>query len=347
MRRSVWIRAVLLFVAGCAVVNGAMARVKCTTEKGQVNTMVLDVHQLDAGPKVPLGEVYSNEYKGSDFPGLNCIFDSANEYLGVYFIPSSDVGGDASKIYKTNVGGLGISFINGRVNPNRDASVTETLTMKDFVDANTHGDCKAKAQCKLYYESKLKIVLVKTGSVKPGQIIDFPNIYMIFEDTLQRIFTLVINSDISVISKTCLANPVEVNMGAYSTRVFTGIGSTAPSKDFSIELTNCPAFDGPGKKNLKFRIDPVLSALNASNGVLRLDASASTAGTGAASGVGIQIVTAQDSPLPLGMDQDSGLPLRNTEANYSIPLRARYLQTDSKVTPGPAKATANFTIIYP
>ncbi|WLI32614.1 fimbrial protein [Pseudomonas sp. FP818] len=39
-------------------------------------------------------------------------------------------------------------------------------------------------------------------------------------------------------------------------------------------------------------------------------------------------------------------PCAPTRGSYTIPLRARYLQTASKVTPGPANASATFTIIY-
>ncbi|MBT9266239.1 type 1 fimbrial protein [Pseudomonas sp. MG-9] len=355
MRRSVWIKATLFFVVGFAAVDGAMARVQCERVGNIMQVdMVLNVQELDVGPKVAVGsEVYSQEYRHrGNSPGLECMFDRTDEAVSVYFMPSNDsvkVPGDFPRyrnIYKTNVDGLGVAFINSSIG--KDIFQIETLKMsRYFEDAKTSDACKIKTQCALFYLPSLKVVLVKVGSVKSGRINDIPNVIMYSESgvTLQ-VFRLLIKSNVSIVSKTCLANPVEVNMGGYSTRAFTDIGSTTPSKDFSIELTNCPAFNGLSKSTLKFRIDPALPAINASHGVLRLDASASTAGTRAAMGVGVQIVTTKDSPLPLGKDQDSGLTLRNTEASYSIPLRARFLQTDSKVTPGPAKATANFTIIY-
>lgn len=353
MRRSVWIKATLLFFAGCAVVNGAMARVECERKGSQmVNSIVLDVTGgLNVGPEVAVGSsVYSQKYRhvGDSLP-LTCTFDNAKDTVDIFAISSSGnerISGEFGKyrnVYKTNVDGLGIAFINSVTG--KDVYVSERLSMsRYFVLPGTAKDCERYKRCELFYDPSFEIVLVKTGAVKSGLLTSVPDImYEAQSSKIIRIARFNIETNVSIVSKTCLAEPVRVDMGAHSTRVFTGIGSTAPPKDFSIELTNCPAFNGAGKKTLKFRIDPVLPAINASNGVLRLDASPSKA----ASGVGVQIVTTKDSPLFLGMDQDSGLSLRNTEASYSIPLRARYLQTGSNVTPGPTKASARFTIIYP
>ena len=69
-------------------------------------------------------------------------------------------------------------------------------------------------------------------------------------------------------------------------------------------------------------------------------------GAPAATGVGVQVATSNGTPVPLATNRASGLTLRTTEGSYSIPLRARYLQTANTVTPGPANASATFTIIY-
>jgi type 1 fimbria pilin len=43
----------------------------------------------------------------------------------------------------------------------------------------------------------------------------------------------------------------------------------------------------------------------------------------------------------------SGITPRTDEgASYVIPLKARYIQTESSITAGPANATATFTINY-
>jgi type 1 fimbria pilin len=46
------------------------------------------------------------------------------------------------------------------------------------------------------------------------------------------------------------------------------------------------------------------------------------------------------------MNRASGINPLSYESSYNIRLRARYLQTANRVTPGPANASATFTIIY-
>ncbi|HBP1852411.1 TPA: fimbrial protein [Pseudomonas aeruginosa] len=355
MIRSTWISSIFFIFAGYVLHNDAVAAVVCGLgEKKIINANVnLNVGALDVGPEVAVGaEVYSQEYRHrAEMLDLNCTFGRENDVVHIYFEGSPHYGkynnvsnAEYRYIYKTGLDGLGVAFYNRFAR--RDAGDMEALGMKSrfFVDAKTGGACNVGVSCKLDYEPLLDIVLLKVGEVKSGLLRDIPPLFMRVQagNATHTVFRMNISSNLSIVSKTCLARPVEVNIGEHSTRVFSGIGSTAPSKDFSIELTNCPAFSGSGKKTLKFRIDPVLPAHSASNGVLRLENS----GKNAATGVGVQIVTVKDSPLFLGKIQDSSLPLRSTEASYSIPLRARYIQTESKVTPGGAKSTASFTIIY-
>ena len=99
------------------------------------------------------------------------------------------------------------------------------------------------------------------------------------------------------------------------------------------------------RNTLQYRIDPARTAINTNNGVLSLDPGA-TGSAPAATGVGVQVQNRNGNSVILGANQSSGLTLRPNEGSYTIPLRARYLQTASKVTPGPANASATFTIIY-
>lgn len=353
MRRWLRVKGAFLLVAGITVANGAVAAVSCKTGSyGQNDVVVLNVDRLDAGPVELGGELYRQDYENfSTSPDLNCIFDQADETVQLYFTPPSESPMNVlqtpehKNIYETGLRGVGVSYINRQTKG--AAFDSQFLTMsRHFVDAKTGGACKAKALCKLDYHTTIRIVLLKTGPVAPGRVTKIPDLQMTTLSGKIPFFRIRFNLNVSVVSKTCLAKPVIVNMGAHSTRAFTGIGSTAPSKDFLIELTDCPAFNNSSNRVLKYRIDPVLPAYNVSNGILRLNASTLSAESHAASGVGVQVVTNKDIPLPLGVKLDSGIPLRNFGTGYSIPLRARYIQTESKVIPGPANATANFTIIY-
>lgn len=86
--------------------------------------------------------------------------------------------------------------------------------------------------------------------------------------------------------------------------------------------------------------------LNASLGILSLNPSA-PGDNPAATGVGVQVADSAGTPLPLATLRASGITPRAEEgASYSIPLKARYIQTGNSITAGPANATTTFTLNY-
>ncbi|WP_171820038.1 fimbrial protein [Pseudomonas chlororaphis] len=180
---------------------------------------------------------------------------------------------------------------------------------------------------------------------------------------LQRVS---LTGSINIVSRTCSTPDVTVAMGTHQLSEFSGVNSATPWKDFSIALNNCPAFHGiysgtgprwlsDGTSNnldsrtnnlLRLRLDPVRTAINPGQGILSLDPSA-PGGAAAASGIGLQVADSHGGALPLATLRPSGITPRATEgASYSIPLKARYIQTAGSVTAGPANASAVFTINY-
>lgn len=222
--------------------------------------------------------------------------------------------------------------------------------------------------------SNFEIVLIKLGDIAPGVLqgntLPTVSLYANFGDFRMLGFQMGISGSIQIVSSTCNTPDVSVPMGTHLTSKFTGPNSTPGWTNFSIALNNCPAFhgkystSGPGwisqsgkdpsgsgtigsreNNTLQYRIDPARTAINPASGLLSIDPAA--AGTPpAASGIAVQVADANGNALPLSTNRNSGLSLRNSESSYSIPLRARYLQTGATVTPGPANASATFTIIY-
>jgi len=67
---------------------------------------------------------------------------------------------------------------------------------------------------------------------------------------------------------------------------------------------------------------------------------------GSASGIKVQILD-RDTNTPITLDQFRIAPqYTGTQTGFTIPLKARYYQTDSQVTGGKVRATAYFQIIY-
>lgn len=135
----------------------------------------------------------------------------------------------------------------------------------------------------------------------------------------------------TVPSCTVSTETLTVQMGDVQKTVFTGKGATSPDKGFNLSL-HCNA-------NTKV-YTTISGTADTSNtqGVLAL-----ATGTGAATGVGVQIIYS-NQPVQLG----TLMHLQDviTESDISVPFQARYYQTGSSVTGGQANSTATFTMTY-
>ncbi|MBN3820020.1 type 1 fimbrial protein [Paraburkholderia sp. Se-20369] len=132
---------------------------------------------------------------------------------------------------------------------------------------------------------------------------------------------------------------VPVALGSHvlgaSSGIGSGIGSTSPSKGFRIGV-KCDS-GAAGAYAVSLTLDG--TAIDAANGVLALSSQSK------ASGVGIQLLKDDGTPVPLGAPwKVSESPSAAT--NLLVPLSARYYQTGSVTKPGIANSSATFTISY-
>lgn len=146
------------------------------------------------------------------------------------------------------------------------------------------------------------------------------------------------NNEVPVSQTTCKVADRTVTLGTHD---FGGgtIGSTSPAQDFAISMTNCPT-----GVPIYYRIDPTTAVVpgppGANSSLMELDSS-----TSIASGVGIQLLHQDTSPLPLETKitlTSSGLAY----PNYDLQLKARYYQISNSVVPGTANASATVTITH-
>lgn len=139
--------------------------------------------------------------------------------------------------------------------------------------------------------------------------------------------------NVTTIACTVSNTAISVPMGTVEKRAFNGQGTwpgDSNTRSFTIPLS-CNA-----GTRVNLQIDG--SAQNASQGVLNLNG-----GSGSASGVGVQLLY-NNAPLPLSTSLNTGVA--SSEGVFSIPLQARYYQTDSNIIPGVANASATFTLTY-
>ncbi|CAI1999561.1 fimbrial protein [Serratia fonticola] len=130
------------------------------------------------------------------------------------------------------------------------------------------------------------------------------------------------------------ANPLSVVMGKVAKSAFAQSGDKAAATKFTLKLTDCPGtvssatvkFDG--------------TSVNGDNSILAL-----TQDAGTATGVGIQLSDDSNTVLPL-FTASKSYALQSGSVINNLDFVARYISTAASVTPGPANATANFSINY-
>lgn len=356
----------LVAVVGLSLVASvAMANCNYSSTPGSlVATQPLLGGNLTVGRDVPLGaEIYRQTFTSAVNYTIAC---SAGIYnietrrsLPVTPLALSSWAGTpyGGHVYQTGVPGIGVAIWFAGTPLPSSSNV-----------ANCGGGTSG---CNLNITGALSFDMsfIKIGNVSPGTIqgSSLPTMTQsrVSSNNLavQRVN---FSGSINIVSRTCSTPDVNVPMGSHMLSEFSGPNTFTQWKDFSIALNNCPAFNGyyqasgprwasdgtvsnlDSRKNnvLQVRLDPTRTPLNASLGILSLNPSA-PGDDPAATGVGVQVADSHATPMPLSTLRASGITTRAEEgASYSIPLKARYLQTESSITAGPANATATFTINY-
>lgn len=370
---KIWtaIRTVLLLCGIWGMAGAAMAT-SCIFNDGSRPSsgyMPLQVANITVGRDVPVGTVvYRQQYRSAK--PINVLCESGPFTVKInYFYTSAprplsswSTGPYAGKVYLTDVAGIGVVYQNNQgVAP---------------VTTGPFPFCTTTPNCTVYFDnvSNFELLLIKIGDVSPGTIqgSNLPTVEnsMNIGNTSVRGFWMSVSGTINIVAQTCTTPDQTVAMGSQRVSDFKGVNTSTPWKNFVVSLKNCPAFwgsfvnagpswiadsgDNPSattragtkvSNSVAVRIDPVRPAVDLTNGILSID----PAGAGklaAATGVGIQIGSRAGEPVQLSSERATGLGLLPTSASYDIPFSARYIQTAAKVTPGPANASATFTIIY-
>lgn len=126
-----------------------------------------------------------------------------------------------------------------------------------------------------------------------------------------------------------------VVLGDYYKTEFPAPGSRTAATKFDIILKNCPVT----VTNAKVRFDGTPDLSNSS--LLAIDSSVA----GAATGVAINLMTADKADLPLHGSNGYSYLLSST-ADNTLNFYAQYMSTASTVVAGPANSVANFSVVY-
>ncbi|WP_412501560.1 fimbrial protein [Shewanella chilikensis] len=259
-------------------------------------------------------------------------------------------------IYQTGVPGIGVMMAAN------NSPFPSDKKFKTPTQENINRDYR-------YNNSHITLLLIKTGNVRPGTIrgMNLPTGIIRFKAPGTNFLwaRVKIQGTINIVSQTCNVSNVNVPMGQHKIGdKLTTTGATTGWVDASIRLTNCPRFYGTlndgnntyynyttGASNtgtytkniLGVSISPNTSIIDNSQGIMSIKST-----TNSAKGVAIQLAEFSNGfnqYIKFGNLLNYTL-LNNNRTTFTIPLKARYIQTESKVTPGRADATATFTLTY-
>lgn len=359
----------------CKAATGSYAPVDETVNLGGATITVLE--------DVPVGTiVYQARYGASRFTGLTCSgpynelkqlkvpfsinYETTPLPLSSWSHPSG------GRVYQTGVPGLSMAVGFLDKNP---APVTHNAPY-NFSDASEGAVAYTRVSKQSFY-----LTIIKTGPVAPGVIngADLASINITVHQVPGvsglpiKVNWLRFSGQLKITAPTCKTPDVKVNLGTYSIpQTFKGKGSTTGWVTAPI-LFECPAigFSGyypgdntsliiqgggtlpagvPTNNQLFLALKPVNAVIDAANGIMAVDQ-----GEDAATGVGIQIGAVDMGPDSSGNLSGTWFNDFNKKAVWKMRLekypaywmiRARYIQTADKVTPGPANGKAVFTIEY-
>jgi major type 1 subunit fimbrin (pilin) len=185
--------------------------------------------------------------------------------------------------------------------------------------------------------SFLSLQLVAIGPIRSGtQTFPSPTIN-VWYDNLNVAQLLLTQTSIRTLALSCVTPDVIVPMGKHMTSELSGPNTYTSAVDVPIRLNECP----PGMDSIKYQIDPVTTVIDSGNSVVALD------GTSTATGVGVQLLNSDaTAAFPLGTPATFSGYNTSTGGYYTIPLKARYYQTDATVGAGKANTLMTFTMTY-
>lgn len=267
------------------------------------------------------------------------------------FVPAPSDGWSppaGQRVYKTSVQGVGLHFY--------------------FISGQMSADttCSNTTSCKSYPLGSWSYRLVKTGPVASGVISgsSLPQIsrYRGQSDSMVNLLNISFSGSATITVPTCTTPEVTVDMGTWDINKFTGKDSVTGWRDATIKMVNCQRFYGNGyaKFNLSgqvtsdfrqnntwtLKLTPQNGTINSSTGIMSID----TTQIKAASGLGIQLSYGTTSSagtelVNFASTKTASIPTTGV-STITIPLAARYIQTENTVKPGKANGKATFTITY-
>jgi major type 1 subunit fimbrin (pilin) len=324
--------------------QGAFAA--CDNSTGTTNTTTLTLPSTLVVPRdAAVGAVLLNVPVAttSATAGFSCSTGSTAYLIESMYTTQTTT--SLSNVYATNVPGIGIKVI-GQNNPS--GALPSPPSVYSWATVTTTG---------YYTFDSWGYQLIKTGAVTAGTLsfsgavaaswISSSATSNVAPSSRPNLLSsLYINGSTSVVTPTCTTPNVSVVMPTIYQSALKGAGTSAGTTSFNIALNSCPA----GMNSIQYEIDPVTTVVSSTDAVVALD------GSSTAAGIGVQLLDNDGNPLTaangfqsaatLGTAPGSGTYNSSTGGDYTIPLKARYYQTGTTVSPGSVSTEMTFTMTY-
>ncbi|MDF3885134.1 fimbrial protein [Cupriavidus basilensis] len=148
-----------------------------------------------------------------------------------------------------------------------------------------------------------------------------------------------LSATVRLINGTCSTPDQSVALPAMAMHKLKGVGSTGDqsgTKGFALRFNNCP----PGFARVGYTLTPIGGPAPNFPGALPV------AGGSTATGVAIQITGTNGTPATFKQSLPLSAYSTSTGGTYSIPMNARYIQTEATVTPGTISSMMSVLVDY-
>ena len=244
---------------------------------------------------------------------------------------------DGKRVYKTNVKGIGYAVgvapfdecnMGQQVWVDAPSSVYQP-DLRLYCNGGFLGP-QMKAQAVIHFYKTESTT--GTGTVSGKQVGAF---VLGNNDAWQHPGSTISIGSFSVAAVSCSVGSklILVDLGRVDVDAFSGPG-TSPSRNWT-KAFNIPLTCEKGA-SINLQLDG--TAHDAEKGMLKLSSTPSSA-----TGVAIQLLH-NDKPVTLA--KRFKWKIADADGDYTIPLKARYVQTSKSITPGVANGSATFTVTY-
>lgn len=328
MLRNIVILSVLFSAA--ALLFTPAARADCTSP----GAVTISVPNLVVQRDAPVGSQIGSEVVGSNNTFYTCPtgLNAPDMRFGIKTYGTYVMTINGERVYSTNIAGIGYSLgIEDTSYCTNIFYITSSsnevqICWKKMAILSTY-TASAKPRLKFYKTAQT----TGSGTVSSMQA----GVTFLNDAGVQRSEPSLMMSSFTVSTTACSVtnSSIKVPLGSVLSTNFTGVGSTAAEKNFTIDL-DCDA---------STRVNLTLEGAQDSSGAAGVLALTQATTGATASGVGVQVLY-NNSPVTFGSMFNVGIAA--TKGAYAIPLTARYYQTTEKVTGGQANSLATFTVTY-